>query len=455
MRFEHRYRFSLILRIGRASLASVTEPTLNNFLRHLGFFLATGLFALAAFKASANGFALPSQDAFAASRGEAFVATADNPSAIYYNPAGITQLENNNLRAGLEALGYQPSFTPPAGVANYGVTYDEKDNFATIPQLFYTCSLTNVPVSFGLGVYAPFGGSMTWPQKTGFRSVAIKGSLEYLAINPVVAVQILPGLSIGGGPTINYSKIILTQGLRRWAPRGTNYFRFSGDGWSLGYNAGILWQPNTAISLGATIRGASRMEYHGRTDLQLQPGVYNTPQSRDARTDFDFPLTAVFGVSCRPTAKWNIEFDATYTGWDSFDEVTIRQGPPALSRPFDQNIPVKLGWQASWIYEFGVTRYFENGWQISAGYAFNGNSVPDQYYTPLAADLNRHFFSVGTGYKGKTLEFDIAYQFGYGPGHTVTGSQPASKPSNFSGENADGTYKFISHAVLLSVGWRF
>ena len=43
-------------------------------------------------KVSANGFRLPDQDAFATARGEAFVATADNPSAIYYNPAGITQI---------------------------------------------------------------------------------------------------------------------------------------------------------------------------------------------------------------------------------------------------------------------------------------------------------------------------------------------------------------------------
>ena len=48
----------------------------------------------------ANGYLLPDQDAFATARGEAFVATADNASAIYYNPAGLTQLDGNNVRAG-------------------------------------------------------------------------------------------------------------------------------------------------------------------------------------------------------------------------------------------------------------------------------------------------------------------------------------------------------------------
>ena len=46
----------------------------------------------------AIGFLLPNQDATAIGRGNAFAATADNPSAIYYNPAGISQLPGNQPR---------------------------------------------------------------------------------------------------------------------------------------------------------------------------------------------------------------------------------------------------------------------------------------------------------------------------------------------------------------------
>ena len=90
-----------------------------------------------------------------------------------------------------------------------------------------------------------------------------------------------------------------------------------------------------------------------------------------------------------PRPKWNLEFDANYTDWSSFGNTTVYQQEPA---PFGvlQNIPVTLDWQASWMYEFGATRYFDNGWHVSAGYVFNENSVPDAYYTPLAADLNRY-----------------------------------------------------------------
>ena len=107
------------------------------------------------------------------------------------------------------------------------------------------------------------------------------------------------------------------------------------------------------------------------------------------------------------------------------------------------------------MYEFGVTRYFDNGWHVSAGYVFNENSVPDDNYSPLVADMDRHFFSVGAGHKGKRLDFDAMYQFGYGPDHKVSGSEPPSISGVFSGQNADGTYDFISHAIMVSVGWHF
>jgi long-chain fatty acid transport protein len=408
-----------------------------------------------ALKISANGFGVPDQDAFATARGEAFVATADNASAISYNPAGITQLEGNNLRTGIYGINYNPSYQPPNAAPNHGKTYDGTDNWAAIPQFFYTYTTKDSPFSFGLGVYAPYGGNMKWPQDTGFNTVAVSGSLKYITINPVVAVKLSPTLSIGGGAMINYAKISMNQGLFPHPTRFTNFFNFSGDGWSVGYNAGMLWQPLKQLSFGATFRSSATLNFQGNTDFQLQPQPYFTPEQRNAAAKFTFPLTTVLGVSYRPTSKWNLEFDANYTGWDSFDTVNIEQSPPPVSRPFHQNIPVNLGWQASWMYEFGVTRYFENGWQVSGGYVFNENSVPDKYYTPLAADMDRNFFSIGAGHKGKTFDFDLAYQFGYGPTHTVTGSTPSSTPGQFAGQSADGRYSFNSQAVIVSVGMHF
>jgi long-chain fatty acid transport protein len=406
------------------------------------------LLTLATVPAHATGFDLPDQDAFVIARGMAFAATADNPSAVYYNPAGITQLPGHNVRGGVYGLYIQSTYESPAGGS-----YDNSEDLHAVPQLFYTYSPTQLPLSFGLGLFSPFGLSSSWPEDTGFRTLATEGKLTYYTINPVVAWKIRPNLSIAAGFTANFADVDLARGLV-WPTQPYDEFRFEGDGWDMGYNVGVLWQPIEKISLGGTFRSTTRVGLEGQTRFFNQveiPGMFPAfpVQHLDAEADFPFPWKMILGLSYRPTPKWNLEFNADLTGWDEVGTVVVRQAtafPPLLP----QDIPLVLEWEPSWYYEFGATRYLAKGWSVSAGYIFNENSVPDANYSPLVADLDRHFVSVGAGYQSKRLRIDLAYQFGYGPQRTVSGSAPSA-----TGQSADGDYDFLSHALAITGQWSF
>jgi long-chain fatty acid transport protein len=433
----------------RCDIESLKRSLIQRWIPTTTFFLL--LFQI---QSRANGLALPDQDAFATARGEAVVATADNPSAVVYNPAGITQLQGHNLRVGAYVLDYHTRFQTPANSGNAGQVYDSKNNFAALPRFFYTFTPTNLPLSFGLGIYAPFGGDMRWPQDTGFRDVALNAKLTYLTINPVVAWRILPSLSIAAGPMFNYVELTTEQGLEAYYKTIANYYRFTGDGWSVGANAGVRWQPVNQLAFGVMFRSPASVTLQGRSEFEDQ--TFGIPAShRTARMDLTFPLSVVSGVSWRPTPKWNLEFDASYTDWRSFGSTTIHQTPAPPFPLNHPNIPVTFDWQASWMYEFGVTRYFASGWHASTGYCFSENSVPNSHYTPYVADIDRHFFSAGTGWQGEHLSFDLAYQFGLGLVHSVSDSSPSSTPGRLSGQNGDGKYSFYSNAVSVSLGWHF
>ena len=126
-----------------------------------------GLFALVSLisilscpdSAFALGFALPDQDAFAMARGNAFVATADDPAAVYYNPAGISQLEGTYFRPALRHPVMDRPTKAPAGEMN------SKEQLAALPQVFSTMSLP-YGFTFGLGTYSPYGLSMEWPDNS-------------------------------------------------------------------------------------------------------------------------------------------------------------------------------------------------------------------------------------------------------------------------------------------------
>jgi long-chain fatty acid transport protein len=420
--------------------------------RSASLFFALVILVILPGNALANGFRLPDQDAFATARGDAFAATADNPSAVYYNPAGLTQLEGNNLRAGLYEIHLDQSFQPPATAPNHGHTYFNHDNFAAVPQFFYAHTLTNLPMSLGLGVYAPYGGKSSWPKNTGFNVVAMDATLTCITINPVVALKLLPNLSVGAGVTFNYANLKIDQGLKEYPTPFANYFSFNGSGWSVGCNEGILWQPIKSVSIGATARNNCRVRLNGHTSYEQLPFVFPTTEPAELVLKFPFSLTT--GISYRPTPRWNIEFDADYTDWSSFGSNNIHQA--ATVWPVNADISMQMDWRPSWIYEFGATRYFDSGWQISGGIVYNENSVPNKFYSPLVADMDRYFLCIGTGYKGKQFSFDIACQFGYGPGHEVTGSQPSSTVTqSTTSQNANGNYHFTSQALSASAGWKF
>ena len=405
---------------------------MDNTKKCLQIAVAILLWLSVAISARAAAYDLPDQDAFVIGRGMAFAATADNPSAIYYNPAGITQLQGNNLRAGIYGIDLDPKYQNP----NTGQNFDNQLKYHAIPQLYYVYTPKDWMASFGLGIYSPFGLGVIWPEDTGFRTLGIEGKLFTETINPVIALKLFPSLSIGGGVMVNYAQLKLTQGLTPFPAE--NSFEFDGNGWDVGYNLGVRWQPIDQLSFGGTFHSGYTINYDGHTQIT---GV----GSSSAQSTWKFPIKTIVGVSYRPTPKWNLEFNADYTDWGALQTVNIIQtSPPGL------NVPVTLDWMPSWYYEFGATRYLDNGWHVSGGYIFNENSVPDAHYSPLVADLNRHFFSLGVGRKGKNLDFDVAYQFGYGPMRTVTGSAPS-----LAGETADGKFSFLSQAIAVSVGWHF
>src|SRR5690242_844394 len=109
------------------------------------------------FAAEGVGYRLSNKDPDAIARGNAFVATADNPSAIYYNPAEITQMEGQNVRAGIYVISPGVKYESPTGTTA-SVDSDPKP----VPQLYYVFSPDDFPLSFGLGVYAPYGLSLDW-----------------------------------------------------------------------------------------------------------------------------------------------------------------------------------------------------------------------------------------------------------------------------------------------------
>ncbi|HEV7866621.1 MAG TPA: outer membrane protein transport protein, partial [Chthoniobacteraceae bacterium] len=107
------------------------------------------LVALVPVSAFSLGIRIADQNPQATARGNAFTATADNPSAIYYNPAGITQLEGTRALLGAYAVTIETDVDLDAG-ASFSST---NDDWQVAPQFFATWKAKQYPIALGLGVY--------------------------------------------------------------------------------------------------------------------------------------------------------------------------------------------------------------------------------------------------------------------------------------------------------------
>jgi long-chain fatty acid transport protein len=393
------------------------------------------LLTLSCSPASGLGIAILNQDSEAYARGNAFTATADNPSAIFYNPAGITQLPGGNIELGLYGVTYDSNVRPTAGG-----NFDTPNKLQSVPQFYATYTIPDTRFSFGLGVYSPFGLGSEYPDNTPFRSLATYAKLIYITANPVVAYKLTDTFSIAAGLTINYANADFRRGIL--VPG--DEFRFGGDGFACGFTLGTMWQPAKQHSFGLMYRSATKMDLYGNVDVtSLTPYLF--PSSRDRATaHIDFPQQIIAGYSFRPTPHWNLEADVNWTDWSQDENLTVREASGT-------NVLDAFGWHSEFTISAGVSYYFSNGFELSAGYFFCPGATPDDDYTPSVADTNLNCFTCGVEYHfQKHWRVGVAYGFAYGQDHTVTGSAPTAI-----GQTADGQYKFTGNAVSLAVGYSF
>ena len=378
---------------------------------------------------SAGGFRLLNQDAEAFARGNAFTATADNPSAIYYNPAGITQLEGRQVSFGGFALSAGFDYTSPLGE-----TASADSTFQFAPQIYYTNSPDDSQFSYGIGLFTPFGLVVDYGRDTNFSTVAIDGELLVATVNPTLAYQVNPQLSVGMGLGLNYSEISISRAITLDPRRD---FSVEGDGLSVGFNAGALWQPAEELSFGLNFRSSSKVNYSGTSAATGLP---------DSSTDASLrlPMNIALGASYRPSSKWNIEAGIEWTDWDAVN-VTVLEGTPF------GDVPFPLNYDSGFMYQLGVTRSFQQGYFLSAGYIYSENSSPDLNFTPLIPDADLHLWTIGFGRRGEESSWALAYAIAYNGGREVRGNSSSS----LIGESADGDYETLNHAINLSYQFSF
>ncbi|MGQ9835578.1 MAG: OmpP1/FadL family transporter [Thermoanaerobaculaceae bacterium] len=355
----------------------------------------------------AGGFALFEHGARGVSMGGAFAAVADDPSAGYFNPAGLAFLEGTKALGGLFLITESSRIRGDNPYPGAGYRAEMKDQIFYPPHFHYTAPLAG-NFRWGLSMFAPFGLGTWWPHNHAGRFISKRIDLKVFDINPNVAWKLTDNFAVGVGFDYFLVQVDLTKSIglinpytQKVAEVGQVHMYSDGFEGDWGYNLGVLWKLGGGVSLGASYRSRVLVEINdakasfiqfstGHADfdaLVAQQIPFQT--NPKGKTRINFPAEARLGLAWQGE-RTTVSADAVHMGWDSFSELPITiVGYPLLSsvRPED--------YRDTWTYRFGIERKVSEKLALQLGYLRDRTPMPRRIVSPVLPDSDRNGYSIG------------------------------------------------------------
>lgn len=426
------------------------------------------------------------QGTAASGMGNAFAAQADDPSALHFNAAGMTQLSGFQFMAGALLSGGTTNFTSTTGV---NATGDRSGSLAwpAPGHAYLTANLKDLGVSafgdltVGLGVTVPFGSLTRWPEDGPFRNTVTFNTLPLIDIKPTIAYKLTNDLSIGLGADVYTFASFFGEGhveQRFISPGGptTPFFgaagskvELNGKDTAAGFNASLLYTAlrngdgKPIANIGVVYRSQATMHLTGAL-------LSNGAKVQDATATLVLPQVITGAIALWPVRtdarEWKIELDVDYVGWKSVRNLDIHLAN-GTTIPQPQNwrgtYAVMVGTEYKWLSVESLP-----GWDVAlrGGYTNQQNQMPDLSFNPGIPSADLHILSTGIGFmckangsflgltqcgnlgiglfKPKGIGIDLSYQAGLYEQRTIGGNTGLRAPVN-------GLYSTTLHTGGISI----
>jgi long-chain fatty acid transport protein len=392
--------------------------------------------------AFAGGFQLNEHGTKAMAMGGAFAAQANDPSAIYFNPAGLAFQNGFHVLAGGTLIAPFSTWTSPTGATE---TEQVRQVFFP-PNAYVTYGMKN-GLAFGVGVFSGYGLGTEWPNPWAGDQLAIKTNLTSFNINPTVSYAYKDMISVGVGASYVTSEVKLTRALvvpigGGRTLKGSTYLSGTKGAW--GFSGGLLVKPIKNLSIGASYRSSIKLDYDGTATFTFPvPQVQALFPGGSGKTTIKLPDNIFAGIAYEFNPRFTLEGDFQYIGWSSYDQlsVTLAQGSVPASVPLTQT-SVK-DWKNTWMARVGAEYRFEPV-ALRFGFIYDKTPQPNKSVEPMLPDANRVEGTVGIGTKiVEHLTLDFAFQFIMFSDRTVT------SPENV----FPGTYTNKAYLFGLDIGY--
>ena len=441
----------------------------------------------------AGGIALSGVGTRAKSMGGAMRGLADDASAMYWNPAGLSFLNETTLTVGIHYVDFNGEYENLDGE-----TYENEDLLNLIPSLVYVKSCPDKAWNWGFGIYVPFGLSAEWdmyqrPDTMNemylggdingngtlddlplvwdgeMEENETYGSMMVIDFHPTFSYKFNDKFSAGIGMSLDYASIKLTRvqlhegptpetSLGKYLP---TYFEMNGTGMTFGANYGLMYKPTECLSIGLSGRLESELKFEGDADIDvylnnwfaMAQGLGTGANGVTVNANPDAEATIVLpgdiggGLGYKINENWLVSADFTYTMWESVDVINIEfSGVDSLMGAPLEDEEMVLDWTNTIRFGLG-TEYVMGPLAYRLGYYYDESPLNDETMSVTFPDFNtKNALNFGLGYMvNENLCLDLGVEYIMFEERDVAAYE----------DNSPGIYNGGLIDIMLDITWKF
>lgn len=365
-------------------------------------------------------------------------ALAEDASTAYYNPAGLTRLnESEIVLSGIIIQGdfdftASSAFTslPPAlGVATGpvpGSATDDPGTVAFVPAMYISKRLDERWV-FGFAVNAPFGLDTEYQEDGIARYLATNSSVKTLNFSPNIGYEIFPCLAVGVGPDAMWAHAKLETRVGNGNAATDGYQKNRAQGWGYGWHAGILWSPWQTTRLGLQYRSHVNLNAEGNSEnlvplstvlgfVPIFVGNAGLFHEQRVRAEITLPETWSLSLYHAFNECFAVTADAAWTNWSRFHTLRLRFDPGAAFTTVAGTTTAGLDtdtwehFQDARRVALGLIYTHDPRWQFKLGTQYDQTPVRDEFRTARLPDGDRIWLALGAAYNvNEAVKIDVGY----------------------------------------------
>ncbi|MCK5740694.1 MAG: outer membrane protein transport protein, partial [Chlorobi bacterium] len=346
------------------------------------------LFAMMSASSFANGLSLNSIGPKALGMGGAMIGLADDYTAVYWNPAGITQLENAQI--GVFGTAILPTATYKYAAA--GIDATSMSNQYISPSIMGYVPLLKGDLTIGVSMFVPAGLGIEWAGAdlknfSGQSQTEFKWSNEIGVINisPVIAYKFNEKFSVGAALNIHYGMFDMHRpmDLMNGAAPGQDGFmdtqyEESSTGMGYGVSLGALFKATDYLSVGVSFKTKNTLSMTGDANNPLMAAMGLSADSEFER-DLSWPMWVGGGIAVKPMDKLTVTLDAQWSQWsESMESIVTTYNDWVMQ---DGNAVVEtmhMNWEDALQLRFGVQYEVSDKFALRGGLYHDPAPAPDE-----------------------------------------------------------------------------